>query len=244
MAEDYKTRIYDRYVSHISEYDNISEKGLRRWAAYYRAHYMRFFPSGKNAAILDIGCGYGRLIHFLKEAGYQNICGIDVSRQLIDITRQMGLTCTQCADMFAFLDGKEDRYDVVTMMDVLEHLEKQQIFTILDNVFSSLRPGGRIILQLPNALTPMSVYRDLDFTHETAFTSTSIKDALTACGFANIRSYPIVPHIHGPVSLAMNLMWRVVWQNLIRLYMFSANGNLMGDIYTSNLITVAEKREG
>src|SRR5262245_34262370 len=39
----------------------------------------RHFPADRNAAILELGCGYGALLYFAREAGYHNIRGIDGS---------------------------------------------------------------------------------------------------------------------------------------------------------------------
>ncbi|MDO8734845.1 MAG: class I SAM-dependent methyltransferase, partial [Elusimicrobiota bacterium] len=225
-----------------ARYEDISVEGLKRWVGYYRVHYLELLSLDKNAGILDIGCGYGRMLYFLKSEGFKNFYGIDVSREQIDTAIKNGFSQVECSSAFDFLENKKKQFDTVIMMDVLEHIEKPEVLKLLDKTYSALKKGGSLILQLPNGLTPFNVFLYQDFTHETAYTSASISQLLSASGFENIKVFPIVPHIHGPKSLILNLMWRIVWQNLIRFYMLTANGNLMGDIYTSNLIAFGQKK--
>ncbi len=241
MGQDSKSRIYENYTRHVSQQQDVSGEGLKRWESYYRANYARFLPLDKKVKILDVGCGYGRVMYFLQGAGYNNVAGIDISSQQVEAARKNGFAQAECASAFDYLKDKKERFDIIFMIDILEHIEKAEVIKLLDTVLLALKPAGRLILQLPNALTPLNVYLYRDFTHETSFTVTSIEQILTVANFQNIKTYPIPPHIHGPRSWCYNLLWRVIWQNLIRFYMITANGDLMGDIFTSNLITVAEK---
>jgi 2-polyprenyl-3-methyl-5-hydroxy-6-metoxy-1,4-benzoquinol methylase len=242
MGQDSKSRIYENYTRHVSQQQDVSEKGLKCWQSYYLANYARFLPPEKKARILDIGCGHGRVMYFLQGAGYNNIAGIDISPQQVEAAKKNGFAQVECAAAFDYLADKKEQFDMIFMIDILEHIEKADVIKLLDRIRLALKPAGRLVLQLPNALTPLNVYLYRDFTHETAFTVTSIEQILTVANFQNIQTYPIPPHIHGPKSLFFNLVWRIIWQNLIRFYMFTANGDLMGDIYTSNLIAAAEKR--
>jgi len=241
MGRDAKERMYHLYQSSIRGEDKLSLKDLRCWVGYYRAHYSRWLPADRKARILEIGCGYGRFLHFLRSEGYVDVHGIDVSPEQIRYAWQFGFLHTEEASAVDFLKDKADRYDVIVMLDVLEHFEKEEAIRLLDAICASLTKTGRLILQLPNALAPLNIYRYGDFSHETAFTPASITQLLRMTHFHHIQTRPLTPHIHGPKSLLINLMWRVVWQNLIRFYMWSANGNLMGDIYTGNFVAVAEK---
>ena len=241
MSYSLKSRFYENYTAHALPYSSAPKASLGQWISYYRAHYLRFLPADKASRILDIGCGYGRLLYFLEQEGYYNVYGIDISQEQTEIARNLGLKNIQCISAFDFLADKHAFYDTIILLDVLEHFNKKAIIELLDKVFLSSKPGAAIILQVPNALTPLSIYAHEDFTHETVFTPASLRQVLKIVGYQNIQTRPIVPHIHGPMSLAINLSWRLLWQNLIRLYMFSANGNLMGDIYTSNFLAIGEK---
>lgn len=42
----------------------------------------------KNSPILDLGCGYGRSLDKLVEAGYSNLFGIDYSQKMIELAKE------------------------------------------------------------------------------------------------------------------------------------------------------------
>lgn len=42
----------------------------------------------KNDCILDVGCGYGRILSELYENGYKNLKGVDFSSKMIEKGRQ------------------------------------------------------------------------------------------------------------------------------------------------------------
>ncbi|OGS45232.1 MAG: hypothetical protein A2539_10400 [Elusimicrobia bacterium RIFOXYD2_FULL_34_15] len=237
-----KGSIYDNYNKHLSNYEDVSIKGLERWKNYYHINYNRFLPSDKNAKILDIGCGHGRLLYYLKSRGYHNIHGIDISSQQIKAAIQNGFDSVECASAFDFLNNKREEYDAIIMIDILEHIEKSEELQLLNKVHNALKINGRVILQLPNALSLFNEFLYQDITHETAFTSGSARQILDIAGFKNINIYSVMPPSHGLKRLVASLMWWLFWQNLIRFYMLSVNGNLMGDVYTGNLMAIAEKR--
>lgn len=44
--------------------------------------------TGKDALILDVGCGYGRILEQLHQHGYRNLAGIDFSENMIERGRK------------------------------------------------------------------------------------------------------------------------------------------------------------
>ncbi|MEG4876876.1 class I SAM-dependent methyltransferase [Microcoleus sp. CZ3-B4] len=94
----------------------------------------------KSARILDIGCGYGRILKYFYELGYENLTGIDVSSRLINRARNY----LPCANYFIedILDWKiSSNYDLVLICGVLEYFVEpinrtklvSQIDCLLDN---------------------------------------------------------------------------------------------------------------
>src|SRR5687768_12572113 len=78
------------------------------WAkGHFRAHYGKFLPASKDAAILDLGCGYGVNLSCLVDMGYVNCHGIDISAEQIEYARTtMGLSNVEHADARHWLEGK------------------------------------------------------------------------------------------------------------------------------------------
>jgi SAM-dependent methyltransferase len=101
--------------------------------------------SGRTLRLLDAGCGTGRLCSLLEKFG--QVEGCDLSQQAIAYSRERGLTAVFCADLNG-ADLGEERYDVITSIDVLYHRAVADDAAILAKFYRALKPGGLLILNL------------------------------------------------------------------------------------------------
>lgn len=105
--------------------------------------YPRFVPNGK---ILDIGCGIGKYLHYLKALGW-DVYGVDISERAVKKARSSGLRHIVQGELERA--GFQDNFfDVVNMHHVLEHLPDPN--KILRETRRVLKPGGEVIITLPN----------------------------------------------------------------------------------------------
>lgn len=240
---NYREKLYSIYVStHISRlYGESSIDGIKKQFPVWRRYYGRFLLQDKSASILDIGCGDGGFVYYLKNLGYENSSGIDISPEQVEIARNLGIKDVKCADILGFLRDKKDTYDVIFARDVIEHFTKEDIIELLEVVFNSLKPCGVVIIQTPNGESPFGGrYRYGDFTHEIAFTRSSLNQVLMMAGFEKVDFYPVGPVPKGIKSTVRFLFWKVIeW--LLRFYMLVETGDSRG-IFTQNIIAVAVKR--
>ena len=100
---NYRKRIYAAYLSNI--FDEVHsagdiEKEYAVYDRYFRRNYRQYLPSGREAAILDVGCGMGHFLHFLKQAGYKNASGVDGSPDIVAFCKKQGLAVDEgiCAE--------------------------------------------------------------------------------------------------------------------------------------------------
>ncbi|MDZ7733468.1 MAG: class I SAM-dependent methyltransferase [Acidimicrobiia bacterium] len=77
------------------------------------------------ASVLEVGCGEGYVLSALVEAGTSaELTGIDLSRDAIDHARErLGSRAELRVEDARDLVGTRERYDVVLMLEVLEHLD-------------------------------------------------------------------------------------------------------------------------
>lgn len=97
-----------------------------------------------DGSVLDIGCGDGLLLEYLKKAGLQGI-GVDVSSVAIDICKERGLDC-RVADITNRLPFDDNSFDNVVLTDVLEHIF--QPMELLREAHRVCR--GYIFISVPN----------------------------------------------------------------------------------------------
>jgi len=147
-------------------------------------YFINFLKKiNKDSRILDFGCGYGRDIKFLISLGFKNVFGLEID----DKARNESSKLTK---IFTHLDLNEldEGFDLVIMSHVLEHIPKDEIIETLIQIRNAIKEDGSLILMVPNAQSNTGAYWAYeDFTHNTLFTSGSLKYVLLAAGFRNIE---------------------------------------------------------
>ncbi len=214
---NYRQRLYERYAEHFQDADGVFDKAAAdAWGKAYRAYFKGWLPEEKAAAIADLACGGGRLLHFFESLGYQTLQGVDASADQVAIARQT-LPGVQMDDMLRFLERHAGAFDLITGLDVIEHLHKEEVLRFLDASHAALKPGGRVILQTPNAESPWGgSLRYGDFTHETAFTPDLLSRLMKLAGFESITAREVGPVAFG-YSMASSLRylaWRMIHSGL------------------------------
>ncbi len=153
------------------------------------AYFYNALPVDKNVAICDLGCGFGRILQGLKKAGYENLVGVDQAQEAIAWCQKLGLS-VQLASIADYLEEvPSQRFDMVIMSHVLEHIDKPAIIPTLRKIKEDLlKPGGSLFLMVPNGQSATGCYWAYeDFTHSTLFTAGSLSYVLQAAGFKEIE---------------------------------------------------------
>ena len=244
MVGDYRTRIYSAYLS--GRRGKIAPQrldGLAPRAPFLRKLIRKHFPPNADAAILDIGCGHGALLHFARIEGYLNIRGVDGSPEQVQTAMTMGIGGVEQGDVMETLAKLPDKsLDCVVSFDLIEHFNRNELLALVDEVHRILRPEGRWIIHTPNAESPFGM-RMLywDFTHEIAFTRTSIAQLLLSSGFSDVDCFEDTPVPHGARSLARWVIWKCL-RVFLRLYLAAETGNVdRNAVLSQNLLAVALK---
>jgi SAM-dependent methyltransferase len=243
-SPDYKTRLYRNYLTQqvrpnaaeIRSILDIREPYLNRMIA-------RWLPISREVRILDLGCGYGAIMYFLRAAGYHNLTGIDTSPEQVAAAHDFGLTNVHCGNGYPFLKSSpEGSYEVIIAFDILEHLSKIELLELGDQIHRVLTPGGRLIMHAPNAEAVFSgTVRYGDLTHEMAFTRGSIAQFAGACSFAVLAIQEDTPVIHGIMSLIRSSLWYAISFPLRLLAAAETGSGLRDKPLSQNLLAVLEK---
>jgi len=162
-----------------STYSNYS---LPRYLSPY------FKETDKELNILDIGCGLGQMLNYLKSQGFKNLHGIDINEEAILACKKNGLDVEKVNDIREYTVNDSMKFDRIVMSHVLEHIEKEKIIDTLIHIRENLlKEGGVFLLMVPNAQSYTGTYwRYEDFTHTIIFTSGSCMYVLRSAGFAQI----------------------------------------------------------
>ncbi len=242
MTWDYSkhfARIHPDEPGHI----NGLRLALRRWLAPH-------FPADKTAPMIDVGCGWGHALTTAREAGHTDIFGLDADAGQIARARAAGLPVEHVPDTEAWLMARPGKFACALLLDVLEHVPHERQRGFLQAIAASLRPGGRLVLTVPNAaagLAPFWLYND--YTHHLAFTADSLVFLLENSGFAPPRVSAVEqlarPRFTFWLPTRRSLSW---W--LRKKFQLRRRLELMGELgwergrripVTLNLLAVAER---
>lgn len=239
---DLRTRIYQHYVHARGEsLAPATVDGFAPRASSLRSLIRKHFPADSTASILDLGCGHGALIYFLRQAGYRNVVGVDVSPEQVAEAARLGIEGIREGDLLETLRNLPDHsQDVVIAFDVIEHFTKDELLHYVDEVLRVLRPGGRWLIHAPNGESPfVGAIRYGDMTHEQAFTRVSLAQLLLSSGFSSVECHESGPVPAGSKSTVRWMLWRGI-RLLLRVWVAAETGDLGRDaIFTRNLLAVA-----
>lgn len=132
--KQYLNKLNDLQLSYYSKYVAFIKKGLKN----------------QNSVFLDVGCGNGTVLKLLKEDGYENGYGVDISKLFIKDGKRKGLKNLYYYDG-TNLPFKNNYFDLVGSFNVLEHTKEPEKF--LKDEIAKLRRGGILIVACPNFMS-------------------------------------------------------------------------------------------
>lgn len=183
----------DQPAGYLSGHFRSLKSGLNYDRGIYARKALRTFgsslPQDRHAAILEIGPGECELAEYLRsDEGYVHMSIADMSPEVIEVATELGIPATLVDDTGAFLREQAQCFDAVILLHVLEHIQKHDVVAFLRDIRTSLRPGGALLLEVPNMGDPLNglFFRYSDFTHEVGFTEQSLEYVLTQAGFREV----------------------------------------------------------
>lgn len=238
MNKDFYSKYVSTHTAHI--YGEIRLNSIKKNFVFWNNYFGKFLPKDKRAKILDAGCGMGDLVLWLKDIGFTNVKGVDISSEQILTGKKIGITDIYEGDIFEEFSNNSNAYDVIFARDILEHFTKDEAVSFCKHVANSLTDKGMFIVQTANAENLLwGRLRYGDFTHEQAFTENSIRQLLMVAGFKDIIVFPQRPVIHGIKSLFRYAVW-MCFELVLKFYLVIETGSFKG-IFTQNLLATARK---
>jgi len=167
---------------HLAElYRNrFPEEDLVRKDAIWKvicANYFQQFVMPSDT-VVDVACGYGEFINNIS-AGEK--IGVDLNpdseQHLAENVRFISISATEIASQL------RDLADVVFTSNFLEHLaDKTALERLLDEIWLTLKPGGRYMIMGPNLRYLPGEYWDF-YDHHLGLTHASLCEILAIKGF-------------------------------------------------------------
>lgn len=177
--------------------------------------FDQFLPRDFNSSILDVGCGLGGMLRALKDQGYNNVHGIDNDEGAIIFCVDQNLMVHHY-DISKISHGDFNKFDLIIVNHVLEHMPKNEIVNILRELRLMLQEDGLLYIGVPNAQSNVGSYWMYeDFTHNTIFTSGSLYYVIHKAGFN------VIEFLDVDCTSGTSYFTRFARRFLLRLYGFN-----------------------
>jgi SAM-dependent methyltransferase len=171
---------------------DINLRGKTGWADFLnsgreelaKAFALTHMRTGQELALLEIGCGMGRLSYALADH-FGSVLGVDVSPALIDVA-----LAHKDRDNIAFETGDgthidpstRTSFDTVFSYEVFHYVGEQSLLNYFRDAYRLLKPGGQFVFEIN--VKPIRFRSRL---------TAVLRTALHHCGVKYFRGYPNAP---------------------------------------------------
>ena len=210
--------LYENYLTtgQVDKVTVISKNNL-----YCNYLLNTFFKNvNKQDKIIDLACGYGEVVYFFENRGFENIRGVEISKELVDLSKELGVKNVVEGDIYEYLNNVEDNsIKVFVMKDIIEHFEIEDLTNLLKLMRKKMKQDGFIVGHVPNGSGIFGMlikYNDL--THKIAYTKKSLEQLSRICGFAKTNVYEDKPLTLGLKGAIRKLAWKILKLPFTLLY--------------------------
>lgn len=137
-------KIYQDYKNGGEEYATLRKGLIPEFLEFIHHHNF------KLKKVLDVGCGNGKYLVFLKSIGF-TVTGLDSSPTAVSMTQEaLGEEATVlCSNMYEDFRLPAS-YDLAISIAAIHHGLKKEVKRAINSIYSSLIVGGRFFVTLPD----------------------------------------------------------------------------------------------
>jgi len=214
--------IFEKYIE--NSFDSNHQANFK--FSQFELNYKKYFKKNVSLNTLDIGVGRGEMLSCMKKWGH-NYHGIDISPSTVNFCKKLDLSCELVDDTEFWLNNHQKQFDIITCLDVLEHIPKEHLINFLKSIRNSLNKDGIAIFQVPNLQSPFGYLHHFnDITHVCGFVEHSLNQVLLSVGFNNLTFFGFEEFYEKTPKILLKIILRFFYRKLIRfLRTINANPN-------------------
>ena len=176
---NYKTKEYREITNESNEIKNLS------FLSNELNNQLRFIEIDnlKNSDILDVGCGTGFLLDYLKKYS-KSKSGVEKNKEFLKFLRKSGHIA------YSDLQQLDKKYELITSFNVIEHVDN--VISFIKSMYNLLKKNGTLIIETPNSNDILldlvgdefkSFYYRIQ--HRNYFNEKSLNNLMKLCGISN-----------------------------------------------------------
>ena len=160
----------------------------------------------KGGRVLDYGCGEGSLLEYLDKKGFE-VYGFDVSESNVQKTREKisesAKNRIMHGDIWDFSEGLKEKFDLIAMDNVIEHIPEDEIGDIVKKCREMLSENGTLLVLTPHKLSgPHDISKffvplgsEAECFHLKEYGVTDTVSILKKNGFSDVRNFFVSPRL-------------------------------------------------
>jgi SAM-dependent methyltransferase len=169
---------------------------LGRRRLFLRLLGQRLPSDAPPARILDFGCGTGAWLAELERFGA--VSAVDADPSAVAFCHERGRTEVQLVPPGAPLPFLDDAFDIVTALDVIEHIDDD--VAALAELRRVLRPGGTLLVAVPAFMFLWGVQDEVSH-HRRRYTAATLRRALAGAGLRVDRTSYFNTLLFAPIAI-------------------------------------------
>ncbi len=142
MSDNFYRAFEDRY------------RGSREIIKARLAAYLPFITPLTNperpATALDLGCGRGEWLEFLKENNF-SASGVDLDERMLDACREHALQVERADALTSLRAVPANSLALISAFHLVEHIPFDLVQELISAALRALQPGGLLIMETPNS---------------------------------------------------------------------------------------------
>lgn len=116
------------------------------------AMYLPYLPMLEGHRVLDIGCGAGEFLDFLRQRGIAAL-GLDLDAAEVARAQSRGLEAVE-AEALSYLQRCDEQFAAISLFQVIEHVPPGQVRPMVAACVAALAPGGALLIETINLRHP------------------------------------------------------------------------------------------
>ena len=157
-----------------------------------------------SAPVLDVGTSAGTNLRMLRDLGFDDVTGLDLSEDAIRFCLDKGLGTVKQGDVTA-MPFADESFALVIASDIIEHVDDDA--RALAEIARVLRPGGTVLITVP-AFPSLWGFQDEVGHHKRRYRMEPLVSRIEAAGLTLSERFHFNYLLFGPIWLARQLMKR------------------------------------